>query len=139
MTAADLAATLRIGVMRLSRRLRAERADHGLTLTQLATLAALDRLGPATPGALADAEKVRPPSMTRVLTGLEELQLVRRTRDATDGRRAIIELTPAARALLKDDRRRREAWLAKQLSAMTADERAVLQAALPLMDRLAQS
>ena len=52
---------MRVSVMRLSRRLRSERADHGLTLTQVATLATLDRHGPLTPRELADHEQVQPP------------------------------------------------------------------------------
>ena len=63
---------MRVSVMRLSRRLRTERADHGLSLTQIATLATLDRHGSLTPRELADHEQVQPPSMTRILAGLEE-------------------------------------------------------------------
>ncbi|MEO8329684.1 MAG: MarR family transcriptional regulator, partial [Candidatus Nanopelagicales bacterium] len=62
-----LASELRIAVMRLSRRLRAERVDLDLTITQLAALASLDRHGPMTPGMLASIERIRPPSMTRIL------------------------------------------------------------------------
>ena len=65
-----LASDLRIAVMRLARRLRAERADLDLTITQVATLASLERHGPTTPGALASIERVQPPSMTRILAGL---------------------------------------------------------------------
>jgi DNA-binding MarR family transcriptional regulator len=69
---AALASTMRVSVMRLARRLRSERAGHGLSLTQIATLATLDRHGPLTPRELADREMVQPPSMTRILAGLEE-------------------------------------------------------------------
>ena len=56
---AELASTMRVSVMRLSRRLRTERADHDLTLTQTAALATLDRHGPLTPRELADHEHVQ--------------------------------------------------------------------------------
>ena len=90
---AALASTMRVSVMRLSRRLRSERADHGLSLTQVATLATLDRHGPLTPRELADHEKVQPPSMTRILAGLEERALITRTPHASDGRQHLVALT----------------------------------------------
>jgi DNA-binding MarR family transcriptional regulator len=134
---AELASGLRMGVMRLARRLRAERADTGLTLTQIATLASLERLGPVSPTSLAAHEKVRPPSMTRVLATLEEQGLVEREPHPTDGRQVVVRVTAAARRLLRDDRRQREAWLARQLAGLTAAERDLLQRALPVLDRLA--
>lgn len=133
----ELASALRISVMRLARRLRAERAETGLSLTQLSTLAALERHGPSTPGGLADLEKVQPPSMTRVLAGLEERGLVLRHPHPTDRRQVVVAATPAARALLRADRRRREEWLSRQLAQLTHEERDALRAVAPLLDRLA--
>ena len=132
-----LASSLRLAVMRLARRLRAERAETGLTLTQLATLATLERLGPTTPGALAAHEKVQPPSMTRVIAGLEAAGLVRRAPHATDGRQVVVTVTAPALELLRADRRRREAWLARRLAELTAAERATLSEAAVILDRLA--
>jgi len=136
---AELASALRMGVMRLARRLRSERADTGLSLTQLTTLASLERLGPTSPGVLAAQEKVRPPSMTRVLAGLEELELVFRTDHPTDGRQVVVSITESARRLLQEDRQRREAWLAQRLTELSADERATLRRASVILDRLATS
>jgi len=68
---ADLAHDLRLATMRLARRLRQQRADHGIPLGQISVLATLDRLGPLTPGALAQHEQVRPPTMTKVLANLK--------------------------------------------------------------------
>ena len=133
---AELASTLRVSVMRLSRRLRAERAATDLSLTQLATLGTLDRHGPLTPRELADHEKVQPPSMTRVLAGLEERGLILRTPHAADGRQHLVSLTADARTLLKEDRRRREAWLAQRLAELTQEERDVLRAAAPVIERM---
>ena len=135
---AALASTMRVSVMRLSRRLRSERADHGLSLTQVATLATLDRHGPLTPRELADHEKVQPPSMTRILARLEERALITRTPHASDGRQHLVALTPAASDLLREDRRRRDAWLARRLSALLPDERATLRAAAPILEALAR-
>jgi DNA-binding MarR family transcriptional regulator len=133
---AELASTLRVSVMRLSRRLRAERLQTDLSLNQLATLGTLDRHGPLTPRELAAHERVQPPSMTRVLAGLEERGLILRTPHASDGRQHLVSLTADARTLLKEDRRKREAWLAQRLAELTQDERDVLRAAAPVIERL---
>jgi DNA-binding MarR family transcriptional regulator len=133
---AELASSLRVSVMRLARRLRAERADFSLSLTQIATLATLERHGPLTPRELADHEKVQPPSMTRVLAGLEEHGLIDRTPHESDGRQHLVSLTQPARDLLREDRRRRDAWLAKRLAELTQAERDVLRAAAPIIERL---
>jgi DNA-binding MarR family transcriptional regulator len=132
-----LASVLRISVMRLARRMRQQRSESGLTLTQLSALSMLDRQGPSTPGELAAHEKVQPPSMTRVLTHLEQLGLVERAPHPTDGRQVLIALTAAARAVLTEDRRRREAWLADHLADLTGAEREALRVAAPMLDRLA--
>ncbi len=133
---AELASTLRVSVMRLGRRLRAERVVTDLSLTQMAALGTLDRHGPLTPRELAEHEKVQPPSMTRVLAGLEERGLILRTPHETDGRQHLVSLTAEAHALLKEDRRRRDAWLARQLAELTQEERDVLRAAAPVIERL---
>jgi DNA-binding MarR family transcriptional regulator len=122
--------------MRLARRLRIERAEVGLTLTQLSALAALERHGPTTPGNLAAIERVRPPSMTRVLNGLVEQGLVERTAHPTDGRQVLVAVTDEARARLRADRRRREAWLAQRLATLTAEERRALRAVVPILEEL---
>lgn len=136
---AELASALRISVMRLARRLRAERAETGLTLTQLSTLAALERLGPSTPSELAEAEKVQPPSMTRILASLEDKQLVVRTPHPTDRRQVVVAATDDARGLLRADRRRREAWLSRQLAELSQEDREALRTAAAVIDRLAGS
>jgi len=136
---AELASTLRVSVMRLTRRLRAERSDDGLSLTQLATLGTLERHGPLTPRELAAHEKVQPPSMTRILAGLEDRGLIERTPHDTDGRQHVVTLTRAARNLIRDDRRRREAWLARRLAELSPEDREVLRAAAAVMDRLTEA
>jgi len=135
---AELASIMRGSVMRLSRRLRAERTDTGLSLTQIATLGTLDRHGPLTPRELAGHEKVQPPSMTRILAHLEELGLILRTPHATDGRQHLVTLTAEAKDLLKTDRRRREAWLAQRLAELTQAERDLLRAAAPIIEKLSR-
>lgn len=134
-----LASALRIAVMRLSRRLRAAQADESLTLSQLSALASLDRHGPCSPTALAEIERVQPPSMTRVLAGLEERGLTRRAPHETDRRQAVIDLSEAGRTLLEANRKQRHAWFARCLDDLSAEDRAVLRAALPVLERLGQA
>jgi DNA-binding MarR family transcriptional regulator len=135
----ELAAALRLAVGRLGRRLRNERAETALTLTQLSALAALERHGAMTPRELAAHERVQPPSLSRVLAALEDAGLVDRAPHPTDGRQVIVAPTERARQLLHEDRRRREAWLVERLVDLAPEERDVLRRAAPLLDRLAQA
>jgi DNA-binding MarR family transcriptional regulator len=134
---AALAHDLRLAVMRFSRRLRHQRVDTSVTLTHLAALSTLKRHGPMSPGELAGHERVQPPSMTRVVVALEGMGLVTRTPHPTDGRQVVIELTPAAEELLTAEAQAREAWLTGRLDELTDDERAVLEEAARIMEKLA--
>jgi DNA-binding MarR family transcriptional regulator len=140
---AGLASALRISVSRLARRLRAERQSEGLepdlSDTQLAALAALERHSAMTPGELADHEKVQPPSMTRVITVLEERGLIMRTPHASDRRQVVLTVTDYGRQVVQQSRKLREAWLAKRLRELTPQERAALRAAAPVLEKLSQS
>jgi DNA-binding MarR family transcriptional regulator len=140
---AGLASALRISVSRLARRLRAERLakglEPGLSDTQLAALAALERHGAMTPGELADHEKVQPPSMTRVIAALEERDLVMRGPHATDRRQVVLTVTQSGREVVQQSRSLREAWLAQRLRELTREERATLRAAAPILEKLSQS
>jgi DNA-binding MarR family transcriptional regulator len=142
---AGLASALRISVSRLARRLRAERAAHGLPVlselsdTQMGALATLERHGAMTPGELADHEKVQPPSMTRVIAVLEERNLVTRAAHATDRRQVMLTVTDAGLELVRQSRRLRDAWLAQRLRELTPQERAKLRAAAPILEKLSQS
>ena len=143
-TDAALATAMRISISRLARRLRVERLGLGGTETvlsdiQLAALAALARHDSMTPGELAEHEKVQPPSMTRVIAVLEERGLVRREPHATDRRQVILTVTDDGRDLVQRVRRRREAWLAQRLQELTPDERQILRAAAPILEKLSQS
>ncbi len=137
--ASQLAASLRIGVARLSRRIRVERSGDDLSFNQLSVLGTLSRFGALPVGALAARENVKPPSMTRTVGSLEALGLVTRKSGQADGRQVVVDLTDAARAVLDADRRRRDAWLAQQLSTLTPAEVDLLRRVAPLLDRLAES
>ena len=143
-TDAALATAMRISISRLARRLRVERLGLGGTETvlsdiQLAALAALARHDSMTPGELAEHEKVQPPSMTRVIAVLEERGLVRREPHATDRRQVVLTVTDDGRDLVQRVRRRREAWLAQRLQELTPDQRQILRAAAPILEKISQS
>lgn len=137
METTGLASDLRMASMRLARRLRHQRADHGLTFGQLSTLASLDRHGPMSAGALAAHEQVRPPSMTKTIACLLADGYITRTPSDTDRRQVVVDLTPVARRLLQEDRKRRDRWLAERLRDLDPDQRARLAEALPVLEVLA--
>jgi DNA-binding MarR family transcriptional regulator len=139
----DLATSLRISVSRLARRMRAERIAQDLqpelSDTQLAALAALERNAAMTPSALAEYEKVQPPSITRVIGALEERGLIQRMPHPSDRRQVVLAVTDQGRELVAQIRRLREAWLARRLRELSSDERATLTQALPILEKLSQS
>ena len=133
------AGELRALLGRLSRRLRQTSVVGELTLPQASVLSLLEREGPATPGALATKERITPQSMGTILVSLEELGLVSRTPDPTDGRRLVISLTEAGRQVILGARRQKEERLAQALATnFTNEEQQMLRAALPLLERLAR-
>lgn len=137
-TDAGLAAELRVSVVRLRRRLIGERDPaNELSIGAMTVLGCLYRRGPLQIGELAAHERVRPPSMTRTVTALEDQGYVQRQQHATDARLVVVHLTDKGRATLLADRKRRDAWLACRLRELTPDERAVLRAAAPILERLA--
>ncbi|WP_298328262.1 MarR family transcriptional regulator [Haloactinopolyspora sp.] len=138
-TQAGLASSLRIAVGRLSRRIRNEREDESLTLNQLSALGVLERHGALPVGELAAYERVRPPSMTRTVSGLEELGLVVREPHSVDRRLAVVRITEAGLARTEADRKRRNAWLTHRLRELTPAEREKLLEALPVLEKLARS
>lgn len=133
-----LASELRTTVMRLARRLRNQRADSTLGLSQLAVLGTLMRHGPLTPGELAAHERVQPPSMTRMVAKLEEAGLVTRTDHPTDGRQVLVAVSAEGRAMIKADRARRDAWLAQRLRDLPPEDLEVLHRAADVLGRLAE-
>ncbi|ABK68250.1 SpoU rRNA methylase family protein [Mycobacterium avium 104] len=112
---ARLASDLSLAVMRLARQLRFRNPSSPVSLSQLSALAMLANEGPMTPGALAVRERVRPPSMTRVIASLAEMGLVDRTPHPVDGRQVLVSVSEAGAELVKANRRARQEWLAKRL------------------------
>jgi DNA-binding MarR family transcriptional regulator len=131
----ELAARLRLAVTRLARRLR-QQAEGEVTPSQLSALSSVARLGPVTLGELAAVERVQPPSMTRIVAGLEEAGLVTRKVDEHDRRIARVETTVAGERFLERSRGRKNAYLAAKVRTMSAEDRAVLARAATLLEHL---
>ncbi|HEX8510490.1 MAG TPA: MarR family transcriptional regulator [Propionibacteriaceae bacterium] len=131
-----MASALRPAVMRLARRLRQMR-DDGLELNanQLSALAVL-LSGDQLMGELAAQEKVQPPSMTRIVNGLEERGLVARRVAEQDKRQSVVALTDSGRQVLLANRRRRNQWLAQRIAELEPAERDVLRRAVPILDKV---
>lgn len=130
---------LRLLVQKLARRIRAERAGSGVSDTQLGVLWRLVSEGRSTPGRLAEAEKVSPPSINRTLNALEASGYVRREPSRDDARQVWVSLTPAGDELIAETRRLRNAWFHEQLTALSAEERATLDAVRPVLQKLADA
>ena len=135
---AELASRLRLAVARLHRRARNEAITAGddVSASRLAALATIEKAGPLTLGELAAEEQVQPPSMTRIVSRLEEQGLVTREIDPSDRRVARVVVTPAGAELLAVTRTRRTAFLAQRVARFTPDERRTLADALPLLESI---
>lgn len=131
----ELASHLRLVITRTARRLR-QQASTELSPTLLSALATLGRSGPLTPSDLASIERVQRPTATRVAARLEEQGLITRTADPSDGRGSLLTLSPEGRVLLKKLRKRKNAYLARQLRGLDASDAAVLDRAAVILERM---
>ncbi|MEV0845946.1 MarR family transcriptional regulator [Streptomyces sp. NPDC049954] len=132
---AAVATDLRTAMGKLTRRVKHE---DRIPLGQVAVLGALDRDGAMTTSDLAADQRVRPQSMARAVGLLVEQGLVTRREHPSDGRKTLVELSPAGRAALEAERGRRAGWLAQAIEAeLTREEREVLARSAALMERLA--
>ncbi len=130
---------LRIAIMRLARRMRLERVEGDITDGKLSVLFHLAKDGPQTIGALSEAERISPPSMTRTITALVDVGLVTRNAAPDDGRKVLIDLSDAGREIVTETKRRRVAWFARQMELLDDHELAALDAAAPIIRKLADS
>ena len=129
----QLASDLSLAVMRLARQLRFRRPQSPVSLSQLSALATLSKEGPMTPGALAIRERVRPPSMTRVIASLADLGFVDRVAHPDDGRQVLVSVSDAGADLLEAERQASQEWLAQRLESLASDQRDTLRAAAVLI------
>ena len=131
-----LASDLSLAVVRLARQLRFRRPESPVSLSQLSALSTLAKEGAMTPGALADRERVRPPSMTRVIASLAELGLVARTAHPVDGRQVLVSVSASGTDLIEAERRASQEWLKKRLAQLDPDQRKTLLVAADLMSAI---
>jgi len=135
---ADVATRLHSAAIHILRRLRVADQATGLSGPRLSALSVIVIRGPISLGDLARAEQVRPPTMSRLVTGLERAGLVESARDPVDRRVQRIRVTPRGQALFNAGRARRVRRLARELDRLTAEEFAILAEALPSIERVAR-
>jgi len=130
---------VRRGITAMARRLRALRAEHGVSPAKLSLLGRLYRSGqPMSAVDLARLERLQPQSLTRLIADLDGRGFIHRRPHPSDGRQLLIELTPSGGALLIDDARRQNEWLAGVMQAsLTATENDFLRLTAALLERLA--
>jgi DNA-binding MarR family transcriptional regulator len=125
--------------MRLARRLRQMQDDSlDLNPNQLSAMAMLLNSGDQLMGELAAQERVRPPSMTRVVNSLEARGYVARRPDPRDHRQCLVTLTDSGRQVLLANRRRRDEWLAVRIAGLDPAERDVLRRAIRVLEKVNQ-
>lgn len=131
-----LADRLHSAAIHLLRRLRVEDAAAGLTAPRLSALSVIVFRGPLTLGALAAAEQVRPPTITRLVQQLEREGLVERLPDQTDRRVTRVRASTRGRRLLEEGRARRVERLAADLAVLPAADRRLLARAAEVLDTM---
>jgi DNA-binding MarR family transcriptional regulator len=131
-----VADSLHSAAIHLLRGVRKEDARTGVGPARLSALSVLVFGGPMRLTELAHIEQVRPPTMTKVIAGLEAAGLVRRSDDANDARAVRLEATARGTTLLQEGRRRRVKRLAAALRTLTSDELDVLTRAAAIIERV---
>jgi DNA-binding MarR family transcriptional regulator len=138
-TSAQLATSLRDAMTRLNRRVRQARPVGDLTATQLSAMTSLELAGALTPRELADTERVQPPTMTKIVSKLEDRGLVQRSPHPTDGRQVILSATERGREVLRSHERARDEWLTRLIADLDPDERDTLRRAAELLEKMARA
>lgn len=138
MPAIALADSLRVALVRMGRRMRRERVDENLSLHHLSALGAMQQLEEPTLARIASAECVKPPSMVKTLQHLESLGYVERSDHPSDGRMVIFRISGKGEEMIAETRERRNRALADAIEQLDADERATLERAVPIIERLAE-
>ena len=134
----ELAAQLRTAIVRTARALRQEAAAEtsGLTPTSVAALATIERHGPLTPSEIAAIERVKRPTITRTLGCLDREGLIDRATDPADGRSSLVSVNAAGRERLRRLRRRKNAYLARRMRDLSAEEIETLERATEILERM---
>ncbi|WP_068799403.1 MarR family winged helix-turn-helix transcriptional regulator [Pseudonocardia sp. HH130630-07] len=131
----EIASRLRLAVGRLNRRIRIDGTDS-LPPLQLSALVTVEQAGPLRLSELARREGVTAPTMSRVLSALDEQGMVQRAPDPGDARGVLVSVSEAGRVKLREVRNERTALIARRLDRLDAGQRAALEAALPALESL---
>ena len=131
----EAASRLRLAIVRTARRMRQE-AGTGLSPTLTAALATIERHGPLTPSELAEAERVKRPTATRIAASLEADELIVRAPDPSDGRGSLLSVSSRGRALLRSLRKRKNAYLSRRLRELDDDDVVTLEHAAEVLERM---
>lgn len=131
-----IADRLHSAAIHLLRRVRKRDTETGEGPARLSALSVLVFGGPMTLGQLARAEQVKPPTMTRIVTGLEKSGLAQRQADEQDARRTRIHATAKGRRLLMRGREARIEYLASHLQQLSAEELSELQTAVRILEKV---
>jgi DNA-binding MarR family transcriptional regulator len=132
----SVADRLHSAAIHLLRRVRKQDASTGEGPARLSALSVLVFGGPMTLGQLAAAEQVKPPTMSRIVTGLEHSRLATRMTDSKDARRVMIRATSSGERLLHQGRQRRIEYLARHLDGLSRQELATLEDAVLLLEEV---
>jgi DNA-binding MarR family transcriptional regulator len=136
----EVAAALAVSIGLLAYRLHQVPVQEELTMPEISALSRLERTGPATPGAMANAAQISRQGMGATLAALQERGYVRRQADPTDGRRVLMSVTDAGRRMLGNKKTARAEQLGKALSeGFTRGELKTLMAAAKLIERLGEA
>jgi len=135
----SLATDLRVAIGRLARRLRTERGSHSLSVSQISALVSLEQCGPVSPTSLSHIERVKPPSMTKIIASLLAHGLAKKTPHESDGRQSLIAITTKGQQILDIDRHNKDAWLAKAMSSLDNTEKTDILKAVAALEHLAKS
>src|SRR5687768_6605676 len=119
----ELAARLRMAMARLVRRARQEATTADMTHSMLSALAVISNLDAPTLGEVAAAERVTPPTVTKIVGRLEDVGFVAREQDPDDRRVVRVRLTDAGRRFVDRARSRASAYMARRLRTLSDDER----------------
>ena len=133
--ATEVADRLHSTAIHLLRQVRRQDAATGLSASRLSALSVVVFAGPLSLGDLAAAEQVSPSTMSRVVSGLVDDGLVRRTADPRDARAVTLKATAKGNRVLQQGRRRRVAQLAAGLAALTAKELETVDAAVTAVQK----
>lgn len=134
----DAAARLRMLIARLSRRLARTKAGAALTTAETTVLATIARRGPIRLGDLASFEAMNPTMLSRIVRHLEQSGLIERRLDPNDRRAATVAVTETGRRLHHAIRDERGDALSRLLSALDPSQRGAVEAALPVLEHLAE-